>query len=359
MSATLRGQWRRLFRTRRRPPVSVGSIDAATPAFLRGWCVGGDRTPSPVDVFVNGAHLTRVASNDRREDLVAHGLPAEAGFVLLYPEPLALADVVEVRAADGRPLHDSPSTRHRDRLSRLLDGIDVARMSGLEIGPLDRPTLSKTRGPVAYVDHANAADLRRKYGGDRPDMVDQRRIREVDYVWPSGSLRTCIPDGRVFDYAVAVQVMEHVPDPIGWLGHLAEVIRPGGLIALALPERSRCFDHRRETTRPTDLIDAWLAKLDRPSPRQVFDHVAFTSYLHLGTAPPFPDPERLATALADARATAVDGYYRDVHCSVFTTEAFRFCWAAIDALDILPLELRAIHEPYPGGDEFIVSLRRR
>ncbi len=336
----------------------MGRIDACSPAYLSGWCVDAGKNPSPVDVFVNGRLLLRAAPNQDRADLAALGLPAVCGFVVQFPEPLTLADVLEVRSPDGHPLAGSPSTGHRERLSRLLAGIDPATMSGLELGPLDRPTLSKARGPLAYIDHASTADLRAKYTGSPPAMVDLDRIREVDYVWPSGSLRARIPDQKVFDYAVAVHVMEHVADPIGWLGHLAEVIRPGGTISLALPERALCFDHRRELTRPADLIEAWIARLDRPSPRHVFDHVAFVSPLHLGTdGPALPDRARLDAALAAARLTA-EGQYVDAHCNVFTTASFRQCWAVIDRLGLLPLELVAVHEPYPGGDEFIVNLRR-
>lgn len=336
----------------------MGRIDACSPAFLTGWCVDARGAPSAIDVFVNGRHLLRATPNHRRDDLAALGLPAECGFVVLYPEPLTLNDVLEVRAADGQPLDGSPNTHHRERLSRLLDGIDQATMSGLELGPLDRPTLSKARGPLAYIDHALTEELRAKYTGSPAAMVDLDRIQTVDYAWPSGSLRARIPDGKLFDYAVAVHVMEHVADPIGWLGHLAEVIRPGGVISLALPERSLCFDHRRALTRPADLIDAWIAKLDRPSPRHVFDHVAFVSPLHLGNdLPALPDRERLEQALAAARLTA-GGQYVDAHCNVFTVASFRQCWAVIDALRLLPLELVKVHDPYPGGDEFIVNLRR-
>ena len=341
------------------PRPSIGRIETNSPALLTGWCVGAGGGPGAVDVSVNGVFLERVEPGQRRDDLAALGFPALCGFTFAYPEPLGLDDVVEVRAADGRPLEGSPSTQHRERLSRLLAGIDPATMSGLELGPLDRPTLSKARGPLAYIDHASTADLRTKYAGGPVDMVEVARIRTVDYVWPSGPLRPRIPDGRTFDYAVAVHVMEHVADPIGWLGHLAEVIRPGGLIALALPERALCFDHRRDLTRPADLIEAWLARRDRPSPRHVFDHVAFVSPLHLGAAAPaLPDRARLEQALVAARAVAERGVYHDAHCNVFTVASFRQCWAVIDALKLLPLELVAVHEPYPGGDEFIVNLRK-
>ena len=360
VSSALAKPLRRWWKRRSGVPVrtAMGRIDACSPAFLTGWCVDAQRAPSPVDVFVNGTHLLRAAPNHRRDDLTALGLPAECGFVVLYPEPLTLTDVLEVRSPDGQPLDGSPNTHHRERLSRLLNGIDPATMNGLELGPLDRPTLSKARGRLAYIDHAPTEVLRAKYQGSPAAMVDLDRIQTVDYAWPSGSLRARIPDGKTFDYAVAVHVMEHVADPIGWLGHLAEVIRPGGTISLALPERSLCFDHRREPTRPADLIDAWIARLDRPSPRQVFDHVAFISPLHLGTdLPALPDRARLADALDAARRTAA-GEYIDAHCNVFTAASFRQCWAVIDSLGLLPLELAALHDPYPGGDEFIVNLRR-
>lgn len=347
-------------RGRPRVRTSLGALDICLPSFLSGWCIDAAIAPSPVDVLVNGTHLARVAPNLRREDLVSLGFHPDAGFAFTLPEPLTLDDVVEVHAADGRPLWNSPSTHHRQRLSRLLDGIEPATMSGLEIGALDRPTLSKRGGDVRYVDHASTEALRAKYAGQGLELVDPDRIVSVDYVWAGGPLAAIVPEGELFDYCIAVQVMEHVADPIGWLQSLAEVLRPGGILALALPERSLCFDYRRETTRPSDLIEAYLLKLDRPNIRQVFDHFAFASPIlrRAQGLPPY-DATTLGDALALARTVAEQGTYADVHCNVFTVEAFRQCWDVIDRMDLLPLDLAALHEPYPDGDEFIVSFRRR
>ena len=55
---------------------------------------------------------------------------------------------------------------------------DLARLTGIEIGPLDKPLVRRDRGPVLYVDHADTAALRRKYADD--PGVDLDALVEVD-----------------------------------------------------------------------------------------------------------------------------------------------------------------------------------
>lgn len=45
-----------------------------------------------------------------------------------------------------------------------------------------------------------------------------------------------------FNWTVSSHVMEHVPDPIGWLSEIFEVLKPGAVLSLALPDKKFCFD---------------------------------------------------------------------------------------------------------------------
>jgi hypothetical protein len=63
-----------------------------------------------------------------------------------------------------------------------LAEIDVGHMRGLEIGPLASPRVRKDEGPVRYVDHASATDLKQKYATDQGMRGRLDEIVDVDYV---------------------------------------------------------------------------------------------------------------------------------------------------------------------------------
>jgi SAM-dependent methyltransferase len=54
-------------------------------------------------------------------------------------------------------------------------------------------------------------------------------------------------DGSL-DFVIANHVVEHIEDPVGALENLVRVLRPGGVLFLALPDARHTFDVSRERT---------------------------------------------------------------------------------------------------------------
>jgi hypothetical protein len=108
-----------------------------------------------VTIHVDGRLVTTAAEGVRRPDLPAHGISEQCGFSFAFEQPLDVTEHVEVLLPDGSHLTSSPCTSHQ---TRLLDGIRP-EMQGLEVGPLDRPILSKAKHGVSYIDHASREDL--------------------------------------------------------------------------------------------------------------------------------------------------------------------------------------------------------
>ena len=332
--------------------MNVGSLDYCTQSHCSGWAASDGR-PARVQVFINDRFVSHVQCGLDRPDLVAHGLPRLAGFSFAFPRPLRMADWVDVRFETGAGLAQSPSTQHRERLRPLLEGIDPAER-GLELGPLNRPILGKAEYRVFYVDHASKAELLAKYAqAGTTDKNDFEGLEEVDYVWADRPLIAVAGGG--FGYCLASHVIEHVADPIGWLGEIAAVLRPGGRINLAVPERTRTFDYRRTPSTAAAMVEAHRRGLRRPSFAQVFDHVA-------GVAPlggPAPD-ERAAAVAAYRRAQEAEaaGEYVDVHCHVWDHDSFLACWRVIDALGLVPLRLAGSAPASGVWNEFTVAFER-
>ena len=78
----------------------------------------------------------------------------------------------------------SSAVNHDDPALHL---VDVARMRGLEIGPLARPRVLKADGQIFYVDHCSTEQLRVAYSANSLMRPHLDEIVDVDYVIKDGA----------------------------------------------------------------------------------------------------------------------------------------------------------------------------
>ncbi len=246
-----------------------------------------------------------------------------------------------------------------DKREKMLALVDPAHTSGLEIGPLDIPIVTREMGRVRYVDHVSTEELRVK-NRENP-FVDVDRIVEVDYVWGTKTLPELVASESPFDYVVASHVIEHVPDLVGWLEEVRAVLRPRGVLSLAVPDKQYCFDYFRQPTGAAEVLEAYLRHDRKPGFRQLFDHLASFATVdgkliwdaNARVAPTRQIPVR--TAWDIARAQAADGVYHDVHSWVFTPISFFDLLATLTELDLIDF---IVAKFFPtAGHEFFVSLQ--
>jgi predicted SAM-dependent methyltransferase len=250
------------------------------------------------------------------------------------------------------------------RRAKLLSNLELKSMQGFEIGPLASPLVSKAESRVFYVDHADRETLCQKYAND--PNVDTAKIVSIDAVWGDCTLRECFPSSGPFDYVVASHVIEHVPDMIGWLIEIADVLKIGGYLSLAIPDKRFTFDFLRQTTRLSETVDAYLRGNRRPMPAQIFDYNANAVELDLAAAWNGPaDPKTLKHyvtlryALDRSMEAAREGKYVDAHCWVFTPESFLRLFIDFVDLDLVPhFDCARFYETVPGTNEMITVLRR-
>jgi hypothetical protein len=153
----------------------------------------------------------------------------------------------------------------------VLVGLDLERMRGIEIGALDRPIVTRDRGPIFYVDHTDTAALREKYRNDV--NVKKEEIVSVDAVWGRQTLAEALGAIAPVDYVIASHVVEHVPDLIGWLEELRAILRPQGLVNLIIPDRRFTFDYLRRESQEIDVLAAHLLRARKPLTIAILDHV--------------------------------------------------------------------------------------
>src|SRR5262245_58047344 len=119
----------------------------------------------------------------------------------------------------------------------LLGPIDRS-MQILEIGPSYNPVAPKWDGwNVKSIDHLSREALIEKYRGHAG--VDVSCIEDVDFVWTDGDLSSAVPEELhgTFDALIASHVIEHAPDLLAFLGSIARLLKPQGVVALAIPDK--------------------------------------------------------------------------------------------------------------------------
>jgi predicted SAM-dependent methyltransferase len=146
-------------------------------------------------------------------------------------------DLADLRERLGRltPAARAVARRRRELAERYLSG------AGLEIGALHSPLPVPVGASVRYVDRMDVASLRRHY----PELASKPLV-EVDVIDDGETLATQ-PDGSV-DFLIANHFIEHTQDPIGAIANHLRVLRPGGVIYMAVPDRERTFDELRAPT---------------------------------------------------------------------------------------------------------------
>lgn len=249
-----------------------------------------------------------------------------------------------------------------DRREKLLSDLDISGSAGVEIGPLNRPVVSKTEGKIFYVDHADTPSLREKYAGHASVKVDE--IAEIDAVWGKQSLQECL-NGRQFDYVIASHVIEHVPDLITWLEEIESILKPNGTLRVVVPDRRFTFDYLRRETRLCDVANAYVLKARTPLPIAILDHITSVRQVDLQAAwegtlssdlPRLPGHD-LSRGIVVARDQIANGTYHDVHCWVFTPRSFAELFREAAADGLIQFACEALYDTEPGQLEFVVILR--
>jgi len=233
-------------------------------------------------------------------------------------------------------------------------------MRGIEIGPSYRPLCPKQQGwNTLVVDHATKADLVAKYAAWK---VDTSLIEEVDVVLGDDGLDAISPK-QGYDYILASHVIEHIPNPIGFFHACADLLKPGGRLRLAVPDKRFCFDLLKPVTTTGQMIQAHAENRRSHTLGQIVDALMF--HLTCNGNITFPvvgasDQLNLVHPPMDAYRMAIQairsGKGYDVHGWVFTPSSFLVICKQLTAMGLLPFRIEAV---IPDGQhEFLVDAVR-
>ena len=260
-------------------------------------------------------------------------------------------------------LSPEPNDWQENRRKRLLGQLDWRSTRGVEIGPLASPLARRPEADVRYVDLVETDELKQKYALD-PNVITED-IVGIDAVWGECSLAECFSDEEGFDWVIASHVVEHVPDLIGWLADISNILRSSGRLYLAVPDYRVTFDRFRSTSSLAEIVAAHLNGAKQPSLAQIFSQTLYFSNLTSNQVwQSAPDPaehlslEQLQRAWDTTAYAAKTGDNVDLHCWVFTPRSWFETLIALSELGLLSYRCVEFSPTAPGENEFFVVLEK-
>ena len=133
------------------------------------------------------------------------------------------------------------------RLDRYALAANYLRGEGVEIGALNLPLRVPPAASVRYVDRLSAADLRKHY----PEL-NSLELVDPD-ILADGELLEGVGDATQ-DFVIANHFVEHCQNPLLALGNMFRVLKPGGILYMALPDKRYTFDADRPVTTVEHVI---------------------------------------------------------------------------------------------------------
>lgn len=230
----------------------------------------------------------------------------------------------------------------------------------LEIGPLDKPFIRKDKYDVYYADVRDTGEIVEFFRGD--SNVDEAKIVPIDYVIRS-SYRKAVGDQK-FAAVFHSHVIEHVPNIIGFLRELSEILEDGGKLVMAIPDKRGTFDRFRDVTPFRDAYDVYHG--GSPA-RLAFDHQLNALSTHYRPVSNFlGDVTFRSDASDDNRYARAEKLYNDPdfinvaspHYWVFTGESFLTFLRDGIRCNLLPYRLEYHKERWLLAHEFLVVLSK-
>jgi predicted SAM-dependent methyltransferase len=271
------------------------------------------------------------------------------------------------------PLKIPPQEARMERREQLLKHITKLQ-KGIEIGPWFAPLAAKREGyNCLSFDVFDTETLKKNAEGD--PLVDRSRvssIETVDVVGNSTEIYDVIAargEVSTFDYIISSHNFEHLPNPIRFLQGCEKVLKPGGYLSMAIPDKRACFDYFRPVSTLGSWLEAYNDNRTRPTPVQGFEQTSVhCKYFYNGEERYSffleEDPAKISPIknLKDGfddymQQKRIDDHkYRDTHCWTFTPSSFHLILLDSIFLKLVDFGIEEISEA--NGHEFYAHLCR-
>lgn len=240
------------------------------------------------------------------------------------------------------PVRDSYQGK---RFTSLTSHVTVNTSVGLEIGACNKPTVPAHAGICRFADFRSSKDMIELWN------LDPEAVCHVEYILDRS---LCISEQikDKFDYIIACHVIEHVPDPIGYLHGLAKMLNTDGVIMLAVPDKRLTFDAHRPLTSIDHLLMDFYNQCRYPSIEHIVEYHRYAVAFNTGVE------VQVAESFAFAKANFESGV-ADAHCHVWDDATFRAQFSYLSDAGLLGGLKLAGFEPTPEGFNECTAIFKR
>lgn len=221
-----------------------------------------------------------------------------------------------------------------------------AKGAGIEIGAFHNPwPYDPSVASIHYVDKAASRDVLDRY----PDMP--RTTQCVTTHWTDdGEFLTTVPD-KTYDFLFASHVLEHMPSPLTGIENHLRVVKSGGHVIYALPDKRHTFDKKRENARFSCLTADYIATKAHPSDRR--ERMIHHHHDYLLNVDGIQDG-------LERRNIAIDRLDRDldIHYHAWDAQAIYEMFTVLNCIDNIQKMKPETVLFYPAGHEVFIILRR-
>jgi SAM-dependent methyltransferase len=204
---------------------------------------------------------------------------------------------------------------------------------GIEVGALHSPLDIPDDVKVSYVDRMSVDELRKQY----PELAGHDLVK-VDII-DDGENLLAIADSSL-DFVIANHMIEHCQNPIGTIKQHLRVLKPNGILYMAVPDMRYTFDRDRPVTSLDHLI------------RDYTESPSWSVNSH------FEEWSRLVEKTPEDQVSSSSTYLMDINYSIHF-----HVWTQIEFLELLlyckqhyfNFEIELLQK---NGIEFITILRK-
>jgi SAM-dependent methyltransferase len=146
-------------------------------------------------------------------------------------------------------------------------GLARLRGRGLEIGAMHNPTVVHAGCVVEYFDVVSREQAMKLFPEVPADSfrIDPKYLGDVDKIGLS------IIGDEEFDFAILNHVIEHVANPIRLVGEMFRVVKRGGHVVLACPDKRHTFDKNRALTPFDHLLEEYVGGISEVTDEHYLD----------------------------------------------------------------------------------------
>jgi SAM-dependent methyltransferase len=224
----------------------------------------------------------------------------------------------------------------RRQAARFLRG------DGIEIGGAHLPIPVDTRCcRIQYVDRMSATEIAALF----PEL-DGYSIVETDILCNVQHKGLGIFGDETLDFVIASHLIEHLPNPLGFLEECQRVLQTNGILYLVVPDKNYTFDRTRDVTPLVHLVEDF-----KHDTREVDEHHLEDWLRHIrGTAIPDDPAEKQRVFEWELKRT--------IHTHVWTWEGVVEFVRHLMLNEGVSWELCEFYLPKKGQDEVILVLRK-